>query len=398
MHIAWVHDAALLRGGAERYMHDTAPLLRERGVRSTLLYDVGLPSSTAMLGAFDGAFPALDLLRQLNELQPDVVYAHQISRPAVLETLARSPAPVFRFLHDHRLFCLREHKYTTIGHRTCERTVGLGCYPCLGFVSRGAGALGIRLVSVGMLRREQRRHDAFHGFVVASSYMADHVAAHGFDRARIHVVPLYAEVPDEESPPTRERDLLLFVGGLVRGKGLDVLLDALPLSRQAPRLTVVGDGRQAESLRRQAAALVPPSRVTFLGRQPPGVLAEWFRRAACVVVPSRSPETFGLAGLEAMSHGTPVIATDVGGIREWLVPGETGLAVPPNDPRRLAAAIDQLLADPYLGDLMGRRGRTRHRATFLPEHHVDRLLELFRAARPPCAHEHARAVRRLDAR
>src|SRR4030095_16695517 len=73
-----------------------------------------------------------------------------------------------------------------------------------------------------------------------------------------------------------------------------------------------------------------------------------YRRAACVVVPSRRPETFGLVGPEAMRYGTPVIATTLGGGGEWVVHGETGLGVRSDDPWGLATEIERLLGDPVL--------------------------------------------------
>jgi glycosyltransferase involved in cell wall biosynthesis len=376
MHVTWIHDEADSLGGAERYLRDTAAHLGARGVRSTLLYDVRARPGRDFLAPFAGAYPMVDLRRQLRELAPDVLYVHRIAEGETVEVIAEAPAPALRAFHDHALFCLREHKYTTLGQETCTRTVGLGCYACLGFVRRGAAPLPIRLVSVGSLRRAQRRNQALTGFVVGSRYMGEHLAAHGFDAGRIHVLPLYTAAPPAAPAPARERDLVLFVGQLVRGKGVDVLLRAMARERTGAKLLIVGEGAQGAELRALGAALGLGGRVTFAGRLPPDELGALYRRARCLALPSRSPETFGLVGIEAMSHGLPVVASDVGGVREWLEDGVNGIAVPSGDPGALAEAIRRLVTSDDLARAMGERGRAAHRERFVPERHVERLYAL----------------------
>jgi glycosyltransferase involved in cell wall biosynthesis len=157
--------------------------------------------------------------------------------------------------------------------------------------------------------------------------MANHVVAHGFDKAKVHAIPLYATAPpDGEGSPEREKDLLLFAGQLIRGKGLDVLLHAMLKLGQSARLIVAGTGRQGKLFETMCDQLGLRHRVQFVGRLSRDQLHLLYRRATVVVVPSRYPETFGLVGVEAMSHGTPVIATTVGAIGEWLEDGCTGPA------------------------------------------------------------------------
>lgn len=375
LHVVWINEFAALVGGAERYMATTARYLRATGVRSTLLYEGGAVAPE-MVGAFDAAFPIADLSAQLRALRPDVVYAHQIGDAGLVEALARAPVPVLRFFHDHKLFCLREGKFTTIGGNTCARTIGLGCYACLGFAHRAETWPGLRLQTVGRLRTEQRAHDTMAGYVVGSAYMAGHLAAHGFDAARTHVLPLFVDDPEPTPDVGREPDLLLFVGQLLRGKGLDVLLDAMGRAQRPARLAVIGAGRYEREHRALAAAAGVEGRVSFLGRLSPDDVASFYRRATCLVMPTRAPETFGLVGVEAMSHGTPVIASGIGAIPEWLEDGGSGLLVPSCDAPALAEAIDRVLRDPALARRMGEHGRAVQQARYRPEHHVQPLLAL----------------------
>ncbi|MCP3137426.1 glycosyltransferase family 4 protein [Pyxidicoccus xibeiensis] len=382
MRIAWLNEGATPIGGAERYVRETARELGVRGVESLLFYDVNVSPDPhpVMQEPFEGVFPIVDLARQLRELAPDVVYVHQLASLTAQRALLDSPAPVVRFFHDHRLFCLREHKYTTLGKEPCTKTVGAACYPCLGFVGRSNEWPGVKLASLGRLREEQELARRHHAFVVGSRYMVEHVVAHGFERERMHVIPLYAQVPPApRTPVAREEDLLLFAGQLTTGKGLDVLFRALARTTQPCRLVVVGKGRQEAELRAMVDGLGVSDRVSFLGPLVPEGLSALYRRAACVVFPSRAPETSGLVGIEALGHGTPVIASRVGGVGEWLTDGETGLGVRPNEPVALAAAIDRLMAEPELRRAMGENALKTYQERFVPERHVTRLLALLEA-------------------
>lgn len=376
LRLLWVNDAAALIGGCERYVQDTARLLRVRGVHSTLLYDIAGRVDPAYLRAFDAAFPVVDPALQLEALAPDVVYVHRLGRSELLAALTGTASPVLRFFHDYELFCPREHKYTAVGLRTCERPVGPHCYTCLGFVRRATGWPGIRLSRVGRLRNLHDRNRALDGFVVGSSYMAMHLAAHGFAGDRTHVLPLYAAPPCSSGQVRRTPDRLLFAGQLVRGKGLDVLLRAMGRMRHRATLIVAGTGTQEAELQRRARRLGLSGRVSFEGRLSRAELDAQYRTAAAVVVPSRSPETFGLVGPEAMACATPVVATAAGGTGEWLDDGVNGFAVSPGDVAGLARALDRIVGRPRLARVLGRNARKAYLERFTPERHVEDLLEL----------------------
>src|SRR5207302_11303380 len=95
-----------------------------------------------------------------------------------------------------------------------------------------------------------------------------------------------------------------------------------------------------------------------LGFVPPGELGAYYDRAAVVACPSRR-EGFGMACLEAMAHGRPVVAGAVGGLLDLVVDGETGLLVPPRDVGALRAALEHLLGDRELRQRLGAAARER---------------------------------------
>jgi glycosyltransferase involved in cell wall biosynthesis len=172
------------------------------------------------------------------------------------------------------------------------------------------------------------------------------------------VQAIHNGVPDLElEPTTRNGDRLVVgsVGRLDRQKGLDVLLRALVDVPEA-RLVLVGDGDERGSLESLTAELGLSERVRFAGwsDDPRRALASF----DVFVLPSRF-EGFPLAIVEAMLARLPVVATDVGSVREAVVDGDTGLLVPPEDPEALAMALRALLNDAERRAVFGARGRER---------------------------------------
>ena len=380
-HILWVNEVPRLMGGCEGYIYRTVKLLRERGVRNSFLYHGSQEQvSTEFLRAFDGAYPLIDAARQVAEIDPDLIYLHRWPDTAPLVPLAATGRPVLRFFHDHDLFCLRRYRYKALTHATCTKPIGFRCYPCLGFVNRADNALGLSFRTVGGLRREQRANLVFDGFVVGSQYMKSQIAEHGFPADDIHVIPYFSAPPQNGTPVQREDDLIVFVGQLVRAKGVDILLRAMKLIERPCRLQILGTGKQEQEWRELSDALGLQDRVEFLGHVPHEELPQYYKRAACVVAPSRWPEPFGMVGPEAMSYGAPVVSSNVGGPTEWLLDGETGYQVPTNDPQALADALERTLDDPVRGAAMGEAGRRRYFERYQPERHVDDLLAVFERA------------------
>jgi D-inositol-3-phosphate glycosyltransferase len=187
-----------------------------------------------------------------------------------------------------------------------------------------------------------------------------------------------------------EAIVLLFAGRMQPLKGPDILLRAVARMIQddpalAARLAVVfvggpsGLGRNDPDMVTQLAARLGISGVVRL--EPPcpqSELADWYRAATVVTVPSYS-ESFGLVALEAQACGTPVVAASVGGLRTAVRDGESGILVDSHDPADYARVLRQLAASPHtLARLSA--GAVQHASGFGWSAAVDRLLRVYTGA------------------
>jgi glycosyltransferase involved in cell wall biosynthesis len=176
-----------------------------------------------------------------------------------------------------------------------------------------------------------------------------------------------------------ERPTLLFIGRIAPNKGARYFVEALGALPERVRGVMVGnfdDGSRREMLElaRSAGCADRLELRPWAGREE---VAAAFREASVFVFPSIWPETLGIVGLEALATGVPAVASDIGGVREWLRDGENGYLVPPKDGAAIAARAAPLLEDATLNRAFGLRGQALIRERFSTDWHVGRLLALY---------------------
>ena len=231
-----------------------------------------------------------------------------------------------------------------------------------------AGAAMARLAAEALLSR-------FGAVVAPSRAMARFLAAHGFPKRRLHVIPYGIDPRGADGRPPRGGGGQLAIGtaaNLEYWKGIDLLVSACARLAHPYRLEIYGDGTWRERLEKQAAREGVEARFH-------GFVADYRSRLSeldLFVLPSRG-DNLPVSILEAMAAGLPVVGTRVGGIPELVVDGETGLIVEPEDPAGLAVAIASLAADPERRAELGRRGAERVAEHFDAEDVARRMVRLY---------------------
>lgn len=173
---------------------------------------------------------------------------------------------------------------------------------------------------------------------------------------------------------------LLIVGRVVYQKGIDLLLEALAgIGQLEWKLSIAGDGPLRGILEQKAQLLGIAERVSFLGWQSKTELLEHYNQANLLVYPSRH-EGMPNVVLEAMASGLPVIASEIAGNEELVVPGETGLLVTAENIDELRAAIQELIIDPERRKIMGAAARIRVEDQYTWANTATQYLKLLSAA------------------
>ena len=263
----------------------------------------------------------------------DEIIVHKCSDVATLEKFPAEKT-VF-YVHDHEPICPRAYAYTPLKHN-CSRAGGV--WPCI-FCAPACRNWKAALGRVFSQKRRIAAMARFKKIVVISEFMKSRLVANGLDAAKIEVKPPVIKA-GATGLAGGTRDCcaidLLFVGQLIRGKGVHLLLEAMAKMKSPRTLDIVGTGNMEGELKTLAARLGLADRVRFRGFQPDSL--DWMRRAACVVVPSFWQEPYGLVAAEAVALGRPVVAFAIGGLPE-ACHGKATL-VPPGDVAALAKALE----------------------------------------------------------
>lgn len=346
MKVAHVHRMRGI-GGSERHLLTLLPALVRRGIDPVFVglddpawnprdfYDA-LTVPCVRIPAPRDVDPLL-LARLVRGLRADVVHTHLVHADVYGGLAAR----------------LRGMPVVSTKHNDDPFRVG-----AFRFVERGLARLEDRVITIS---DSLRRFTIERVGVPASKVETIH---YGLDETP---APWGANPPDDVPVDAR---IVLSVSRLTQQKGVDTAIRALSLLPADVVLVVLGEGPERAFLQELSEELMVANRIFLPGRLPD--VGAWLRRAHAYVQPSRW-EGFGLAVLEAMVSGLPVVATNVSSLPELVADGDTGVLVPPDDPAALARGIERALAEPSLGAA----GRDRARVEFSVARMADRTAALY---------------------
>lgn len=381
MRVLHAYNAHRGLGGSDRTTEATIEVLRERGieVEEFVRDSKDLPRNLAgKIQAFAGGLYAAQAVRDfeevLRERRPDVVHVHELYpliSPWILPSCTRAGIPVIMSCSDFRLSCPIATHYTR--GEACFRCVGGREYWC---VLRNCRA-SVPESAAYALRNASARHFGLfvrhvHRFVTASGYQRDLLASTaGIEPDRIVVNHCAIALPPQGVGDPAQGRYVGFAGRFAEEKGVEVMVAAC--RRAGLPMRFAGDAPSHPAVRSDDDA-------TFVMTKSPAELAEFYRGARILVVPSLWAETFGIVAAEAMSHGIPVVASRIGALQETVRDGETGLLAEPNNVDDFAEKIARIWNDPDLARRLGHNARRLVESRFSRQAHFDRLAPVYAEA------------------
>lgn len=366
MHVAFLITRSDAVGGASIHVRDMARNLNRRGFQATVLVGgaggeviqelarAGVPYR--MLSCLDRAIHPLkdfaamaQIILALRQLKPDVVSTHT-AKAGLLGRVASSMLGLPVLFTPHGW---------SISDRISTRSARL-----FRMAERAAAPLASSIVNVCEAERDLARS---HRIAPDEKLLVIH---NGVE-----------DVPDRlRADPGVEPPGIVMVARFEQPKDHETLLRALaPLKAMAWTLELVGAGPQQGEIRALGGSLGMEDRLHFHGSSQNA--AEPLAASQIFVLASKS-EAFPRSILEAMRAGLPVVASDVGGVREAVVDGSTGYVVPKSEPEALGAALKRLLGDAALRRQFGAAARNRYENQFTFEHMFKKTLDIYTALSP----------------
>ena len=320
-----------------------------------------------------------DIGKLIDETAPDVAHFHNtfpLISPSAYAACKERRVPVVQTLHNYRLICpgallLREGQ-------PCEKCVGATLLPALRYRCY-RNSLAATASVVGMLARNRLAgtyRSSVNCYIALTQFAAERMIAGGLPQERIRVKPNF--LPDPPAPRRKAAEpYAVYVGRLRKEKGVATLLRAWRRLPGVP-LHVLGDGEQREEL--QYYAVEHALNVEFLGRCNRQKVLEMVGGAAVQVIPSEWYEGFPLVILEAYACGTAVVASDIGSLRELIVPGTTGYLFEPGNPDDLADKVVHMMSADRAGQI-GQGARSMFSNKYTADANLARIKEIYAECR-----------------
>lgn len=378
--ILFISQYAGFIGGLEVYINSTAKLLRENGFKTASLYVEKTKGAEKFLADFDETYD-IGQLDKISQKDFNFTTLHKISSPEVLQKILARFSPTV-FVHDHDYFCPKGYKYFPYKRINCTLAHSrIFCGVCSSIVPprhivNGMGA---------MLKKNFCESAALckliktaPKFVVLSDFMKRELAVNSISKNKITVLHPFLKSTFEDSIKNDKKSdditKIVFVGQQVMSKGTPLFLEALTRVKSSFKADILGAGPRLKDFKKLSEDLGLGEKVAFHGwvNNPD----EFTRDADFTVFPSLWQEPFGLTGIEAMAHGIPVIAFDVGGVSEWLKDGVNGILIKERDTVSMTEAIDKLIKNETLRKSLGKTAKKIAEKNYSAETFLNNFVKL----------------------
>ena len=373
-------------GGLETSILELASALEERGHRVGFIYHIRTEKTLSFSQRPTYRVPVLrgklwpniwglaQLVQIVKRERPDVIILRNVFNIWAVDVLRRM-APTIRFVPGHEMYCIDLNKTIADPPEACSRPHSYTCVK----LCRQDLWIPFRVLLYLYRKAEIRVNQKLERLLVSSRYMRHNLLTNGFSADKIEVLPPFVSVDSPESP-AMPNHTVLFASRMELNKGTLLLPAIAEHLLPEAKLVVAGEGELKEELQKATSSTGQNDKLVFRGWLTGEELRRAYAEAQVIIFPSLVEEPFGRVGIEAMAAGRPVVAFDVGGVREWLRHGETGFLVPRGDVNKMAESVNLLLENPDLADKLGKMGQEQASALFDSERMLSRLEQVLEEA------------------
>lgn len=213
-------------------------------------------------------------------------------------------------------------------------------------------------------------------FIAPSEFVKKELLKCGIKESKIKVLPHFIKLETRDLKPEIKNDYILYFGRLAQEKGIDVLIEAHLKSGVDLPLYIAGEGPDAEKLKINNNK--SKIKVKFLGNLEKKELESVIAGSLFTIIPSRAPETFGMAVLESYQFKKPVIASNIGALPELVKDNETGLLFKPGNIEDLAAKIKLLISDADLQKRLSENGFYMLTKSYSPNNYRQKIIDIYK--------------------
>lgn len=391
--ILHINEKTQLKGGTETYISQVCKLLESKKIYSSVItienlgakLQLAVEDNTTRLKKDCIEKEAITFIKNYFKIQGfSIIHIHNLNHSNIIHSFF-SYSPVIRTMHEPRMICPGQGKFWRYSETICTKPFGLHCL--IHAYTEGCNNRHPKRLVRSYLNTKfeiSRASRQYSDILVFSQYMKEEAVLAGISSEKIIVIPPFVNL---HTGPTLPKTIntpakILFLGRLSRTKGVHYLIEAgkILINRGFNiQIDIVGDGYD----RRTFEALIPfqlKKNFSFHGWLNHMSAQKFVKGCDILAFPSIYPEAFGLSGIEAMSYGKPIVAFNVGGIKEWLIDGYNGLLVNVKNTEQFAMALSRLIQDKDIYNTYSQNSVLFANQKFTVQKHLDSLVEIYTKA------------------
>lgn len=395
-----MHDYNRPVGGACWLFYDEARLLKRKGHNihiftleesfvnkpylktindKTIYYEPKDPSVAHFFQKYFSWKLYQNFKQTIKEFQPDIIHIHNNLKSSLSIILASKycQIPIVHTLHDANLLCISSYGINKRNGEFCLNGSIINCFANKCF----SLSKFIKHAGLWKLRQWIEKH-YINAILCPSKFLMN--ALEKLNYNNLEYLPNLIDWKNNKAIKQvtlqKNSPYILYAGRLIELKGISYLLEAFKIVLKTfpeIKLVIAGEGMEMKNLKSYASKLSISDRVEFLNKVPHEMLFSLYQKASLLILPSVGLENSPLNIIESFSTGTPVVASNIGGIPELVVNGKTGYLFEPRNSQDLAIKILKLLNNPLLAKKMGREAQTCYKKYYTPEKHYRNLIKIY---------------------
>ena len=299
----------------------------------------------------------------IDAYQPDIVHLNNINfqlTPSIIDAIDDAGIPVVQTVHDYQMLCPNHLFFDVLNLRECDLCLHGSKFNCVRTKCiHGSSVRGIVGAFEAVLYQKRNTYDKVALYICPSRFLESKLLEIPLFKGKTKAIHNFIELPDDSLSDAQKKDYILFFGRLSPEKGIGIFLECCRMLPDV-KFVIAGTGPQEDMCRGL-------SNVEYVGFQTGDALHRLIAEARLSVLPAVWHENCPLAILESQSLGTPVIATNMGGIPELIEDGVTGIIIKKKTAEAFSDAISALLSnDCRIGDMTSACFKKREGMISLP--------------------------------
>lgn len=380
MKILIAHNHYLEKGGEDEVVNAEIRLLEEHG-HKVILYEKSnehikrLPFFKKFCFIFLELSFSKAVYKEVKEVirreKPDIAHVHNIFiciTPSIYIALKEEKIPIVQTLHNYRFFCLKGTFFNK--KKICEKCKNKQFFHAvIGRCWRRSFALSCFLAK--LLYRLDTFLKNIDSYIVLSKFSRDKFIELGLEKQKIHLKTNF--LISEPNGNGQDYNYALFIGRLVGYKGVETLIKAFETTPSF-NLKIIGDGPLREEI---SSIAFSHNNIEWLGRLNKDSVFEIIKNSSFLIFPSEWYETMGMVMLESFVLSKPVLASNLGAIKEFVINGVNGILFEPGNVKDLAAKIFYMSSHKEERMEMGKNAYKIYRDRFNKEKNYEDLIAIY---------------------